>query len=243
MSLQYNFSALDYARAIAPVKLVLDSFQRETKEWRSLEAQGQFVEFIKSLRADGGPFKSYLKRLVQQYVARVEACSEKQIEDDSLVVLILELNMAKDVAIPDPLESCYVSFRIPSDNDSTNDLPLRLRVFPRHNDVALKLWEAGACLAEYLLENPQYVAGKDCCELGSGIGLTGLVVAGCCQAKSVYMTDYTEACLTNLKHNIRVNSEWLQARTSRQRDELISEVSFEECSMSSIHNLISSFVA
>ena len=87
---------------------------------------------------------------------------------------------------------------------------LRLRVFPRHNDVALKLWEAGACLVEYLLRNPHHVAGKNCCELGARVGLTGLVVSACCQPTSYHMTDYTEACLSNLEHNIQINNDLLQ---------------------------------
>jgi predicted nicotinamide N-methyase len=46
-------------------------------------------------------------------------------------------------------------------------------------------------------------------ELGAGVGLTGFVIAGCCGAKSVHMTDYTDACLLNLAHNILINNGWL----------------------------------
>jgi predicted nicotinamide N-methyase len=78
--------------------------------------------------------------------------------------------------------------------------------------VALKVWEAGACLAEYLIQNPHYMKGKKGFELGAGVGLTGLVAMACCEPLSIHMTDYTEAGLNNLQHNININSEWIQKR-------------------------------
>ena len=75
---------------------------------------------------------------------------------------------------------------------------------------SLRLWEAGACLAEYFLVNKRLSSGKNFIELGAGVGLTGLVVAGCCGATSVHMTDYTDACLLNMEHTIETNEEWLK---------------------------------
>jgi predicted nicotinamide N-methyase len=101
----------------------------------------------------------------------------------------------------------YQSFRVGSD---TSNHHLKIRVFPQHNDVALKVWEAGACLAEYLMAYPDMVANKRVIELGAGVGLTGLVMAACCQPISVYMTDYSATCLENMNHNIAINQKWIQ---------------------------------
>lgn len=223
-----SFTTLDFMRAIAPVKVVLESFQRENNDWCGVESQGRFANLVECLRADKfKPLHSYMKSLVRQYVGQVEAC-DYEIENDSLLSLILDFSMTKDSIVPDPLESCYISFRVKPSQDGDDSL-LRLRVFPRHNDVALKLWEAGACLAEYLMHNPHHVTGKNCCELGSGIGLTGLVVMSHCQPTSIHMTDYTDACLSNLKHNVQVNGDWLQKcihEEGRSLDEVITQVSF-----------------
>jgi hypothetical protein len=211
MALQ-SFATQDLARALAAVHLVVNAFIVEaTSEWSSVESQGRFAEIVESLRLNKfGPSETYLKTLVRHYVARVET-SPNPLANDKLLSLIFHFSMTKETSPPNPLESCYVSFRIPTRGD--NDL-VRFRVFPRHNDVALKVWEAGACLAEFLVRNPDHVAGKHCCELGSGVGLTGVVVAGCCQPTSFFMTDYTEACLVNLEHNIAINQAWLRKSTA-----------------------------
>jgi len=213
---------------MAPVTVVLESFLRDTDDWSSVESQGRFAQLIESQRNDFGPSESYLKSLVRQYVSQVDA-SNNPVEDDDLLGLILFYSMTKDSVVPDPLESCHVSFRIPTSQDL-----LRLRVFPRHNDVALKVWEAGACLAEYLLQNPQHVAGKQCCELGAGVGLTGLVVAAFCRPARLHMTDYTEACLSNLRHNIHINNEWLRKciGDDDEAEGIIMQVSCTTCQMS-----------
>ena len=137
--------------------------------------------------------------------------------------------MTKCSTLPDPTSCSLVTFRIPkssskksNDNDastSTNnredddDDIIQIRTYPHHNDVGVaKVWEAGACLAEYIIYNPHCVEDKNVVELGAGVGLTGLIAAGVCQAKSMHMTDYTEVCLDNLSYNVDINEEWLRKR-------------------------------
>lgn len=201
-----TFATLSLVRAMAPVKIVLESFQQEHKDLLNVEVQGCFATVIQeTLQTEYHPGKSYLKSLVRQYVSQVDASSH-DVQDEALLELILYFSMMKDSALPDPLESCHVSFSL-----AEEDL-LRLQVVPRHNNVALKVWEAGACLAEYLIQNPHYIKGKKGFELGAGVGLTGLVAMACCEPKAIHMTDYTEAGLNNLQHNIDINSEWIQKR-------------------------------
>jgi predicted nicotinamide N-methyase len=137
-----------------------------------------------------------------------------QVEDETLAELIAD-HVVESAAgggvgggdAPDPDANGYVSFRLPQ-QDSDN--VVGIRVFPHHNDVGLRrVWEAGACLAEYLLSHPDLIRDKKVIELGAGVGLTGIVAAGLCQPMHVHMTDYTEACLDNMEHNISVNEDWL----------------------------------
>jgi predicted nicotinamide N-methyase len=87
---------------------------------------------------------------------------------------------------------------------------LRIRVFPYHNDVALRLWEAGGFLAEYFVKHPDLVSSKHVIELGAGVGLTGLVLAAICNPASIYLTDYTDVSRRNLQHNLDLNRELLR---------------------------------
>jgi len=89
---------------------------------------------------------------------------------------------------------------------------LRIKVYPHHNDVGVaKVWEAGACLAEFIFHNAHCIRGRRVIELGAGVGLTGLVAAANF-AKSVHMTDYTNATLENLSYNVSINNKWLKER-------------------------------
>ena len=214
MKASQSFSTQDLARALVAVHVVVNDFiAKSPDDWSNVVNQGRFAQIVESLRMnDFGPPETYLKRLVRHYVSCIEASIHQVVEDDKLLSLIFHFVMTKETIPPDPLESCYVSFRFPGTGNTDF---VRFRLFPRHNDVALKLWEAGACLAEFLLWNPNHVAGKNCCEFGSGVGLTGTVVAGCCQPSSYLMTDYTEACLRNIEHNVEINQVWLRERIAR----------------------------
>ena len=92
------------------------------------------------------------------------------------------------------------------DDDVEDDVP------QSQSPYQSKVWEAGACLAEYLVRYPERVRGQDVVELGAGVGLTALVAAGVAGANLVHATDYTEACLDNLAHNVPTmieNGTWL----------------------------------
>ena len=78
-----------------------------------------------------------------------------------------------------------------------------VRVYPHHNDVGVRrVWEAGACLAEYLIQHPYVVRGRSVMEVGSGVGITGLIVVVFCRPSHVSLTYSTDACLTNIGHNV-----------------------------------------
>ena len=184
------------------------------------------------------PTRRYLRLLLTRYDSKMEREADCQIEDEALAELIAVHAFGPSLLAsppsvggpaagsgmgggdaPDPDAYGYVSFQVPQ-NGSTNICTFSppdnknnivgIRVYPHHNDVGIrKVWEAGACLAEFLIEHPALIRDKKVLELGAGVGLTGIVAAGLCQAKHLHMTDYTEACLDNMEHNITVNKDWL----------------------------------
>ena len=89
-----------------------------------------------------------------------------------------------------------------------------VRVYPHHNDVGVwRVWEVGACLDEYLIQPPDTVWGWSVMDVGSRVGLPGLVVAGLCRPSRVSLTNFTSACLINLDHNVEVvNRYWMEGR-------------------------------
>ena len=177
------------------------------------------------------PSRRYVHKLVHQYTSYLDGCNI-ELEDDNLASLVCYFSMTRCANFPDPASSCVATFKVPRRRLSNNDeheciddsipIPqsasiktdtLRIRTYPYHNDVGVaKVWEAGACLAEYIMYNPQLVCDRNVVELGAGVGLTGLVAAGVAQAKTVHMTDYTEACMDNLAYNVCDNRDWLVRR-------------------------------
>lgn len=170
--------------------------EAETESWA--DVQENFASLLASCWTDPGPSPRYLKALIKLFVATLER-DGAYISSDSLMNLIFRAGLAEDLP-PEPEESCYLSFVMKTSaplhplnpQKIKNSGVLRIRIFPYHNDVALRLWEAGATLAEYFLEYPSLIEGKRVIELGAGVGLTGLVIAGCCGAEHVYLTDYTQ---------------------------------------------------
>ena len=165
------------------------------------------------------PSRRYIQKLVQRYTSQLET-NNIELEDDNLASLVCYFSMTRcggSGTLPDPTNCSLVTFCIPQseskDRAKDDDDILQIRTYPHHNDVGIaKVWEAGACLAEYITSYPQYIEGKSILELGAGVGLTGLIASGVAKAKSVHLTDYTEVCLDNLGYNVRENSEWLKGR-------------------------------
>lgn len=233
---RYSTEAL--IRSMSNINTVLSSFELSYKDEKVDEkgdvtpphlrddAQEKFAAIINSIiyNEDGTeakflPTNRYIKKLLQKYVSQVEQYST--IENETFLEIMMEYQFRTTEGgdMPNPCASCHVSFEIPQCGDEhidTNNL-VGTRVYPQHNDVGVrKLWEAGACLIEYLIRNPELVDGKAVVELGAGVGTTGIIVAGLCKTKSMHMTDYTDATLLNMIHNVAINKEW----TKRVRESL-----------------------
>ncbi|KAK9732245.1 methyltransferase [Popillia japonica] len=66
-------------------------------------------------------------------------------------------------------------------------------------------WQAALGLSEWCLQNRSLLTNKTILELGSGVGLTGLVVALNCEPKQYNFTDCHTKVLETLRDNISLN--------------------------------------
>jgi len=74
-----------------------------------------------------------------------------------------------------------------------------------HRDVGMALWPAGYVFAEWLIENPTLFQGRRVLSLGSGCGLTEIVMAQVTEYHSIVATDYTADIVSNLHINLMRN--------------------------------------
>mmetsp|Transcript_17562 Transcript_17562/g.33305 ORF Transcript_17562/g.33305 Transcript_17562/m.33305 type:complete len:418 (+) Transcript_17562:48-1301(+) len=195
-------------------------------EWGE-KAQGAFAGILfKIVQLPNGkpapfqPTNRYIRKLLQRFASRVEKVTN--LENEAFAELMFKYHLRPTKGDhPDPNLSCHVSFSLSFATSSQDkDHPIiGIKIFPHHNDVGVRrVWEAGAALAEYLFENPQLVRQKNICEIGAGVGLTGISIAGLCDTKSVHMTDYTDSTLVNMEHNVLQNEGWFTNTKTEQVD-------------------------
>ena len=110
----------------------------------------------------------------------------------------------------------FLSYDVPvvagveHDGDSLSNCPmvnLALAVEPQHNEVGLRMWEAGYLLTEYVLVNPSSVRGLRVVELGAGLGLTGIAASACSGAGHIVLTDCAMGVLENLEDGLELNAQ------------------------------------
>lgn len=73
-------------------------------------------------------------------------------------------------------------------------------------DVGLVMWPAAVILSRMLCKHPEKIRGKCVLEIGSGLGLTGLVASHI--ASDVTLSDFNPAVLRNLEANVSLNAGW-----------------------------------
>ncbi|CAN8002252.1 unnamed protein product [Ixodes hexagonus] len=71
--------------------------------------------------------------------------------------------------------------------------------------TGLRAWQASKFLAEWCLENQEILHGKRVLELGSGVGLTGLVVCRACRPCCYTFTDGHEGVVRVIEENVGAN--------------------------------------
>lgn len=71
-------------------------------------------------------------------------------------------------------------------------------------DVGLVMWPAAVILSRMLCKHPEQIRGKSVLEIGSGLGLTGLVASH--MASDVTLSDFNPLVLRNLEANVALNA-------------------------------------
>lgn len=72
--------------------------------------------------------------------------------------------------------------------------------------TGLNVWEAALALCEWAIKNKEAINSKHLLELGSGTGLSGLVIAKCCNPASMALTDGNDKVLEYLRENVQINN-------------------------------------
>lgn len=197
---------------MAPAQSVLEMLSLEMKSSSEFEIQEYFASIlIECWSSEFAVSRRYLKHLLRKYIS--DHIVNENFESDALLEILNDTLRCGDDQVSSD-ESCYV-YVMPE-----HEIALRIRIYPTHNDVALRIWEAGAYLAEYLIANCNLVRDRSVLELGAGTGVTGLLLAGLAGAKEVLCSDFTDMCLQNMDHNISINNEWLLDQG--QRPEAVS---------------------
>jgi predicted nicotinamide N-methyase len=93
-----------------------------------------------------------------------------------------------------PLENCTRNIILKEDIRLISD-----------GTTGLRTWQAALALSEWVLSNTACFHSKIILELGSGIGLTGLVISMLCTPQAVYLSDCHPSVLTTLCDNISFN--------------------------------------
>jgi len=109
-------------------------------------------------------------------------------------------------------EYCYKTYSLPNGQRITQKESLSLVT---DGTTGLTVWQASKYLAEWLIENPSQVLNKCVLELGSGLGLLGLIVCAVCQPAQYTFTDHHPQVLDKLQNNINIPCNLLHSHNVR----------------------------
>ncbi|KAL3269942.1 hypothetical protein HHI36_008998 [Cryptolaemus montrouzieri] len=167
---------------------------------------------------------SYQKRFLKVYIDYLE--SKKSIVGDAVYNAFGRL-----VALP--VDSSFYYVHYPIKFKESESLPL---IILKENiniisegTTGLRTWQASLALAEWALQNRVYVEKKDILELGSGIGLTGLIVSLLTKSSKYILTDCHPSVLSVLRENVKFNTETINKGKSELSANDIFGTNLDSC--------------
>eukprot|EP01080_Neovahlkampfia_damariscottae_P011893 gene11893-5299_t len=184
----------------------LENFSKLHKnDYLSLEAQEYFFKKIyKEELVQKYPLPSrYIKRIFKKYYEEIEYKGEEGVLESLMETYFGIINSTESTNNSYSQRALEVSHRIYS---YENDGDLVIRVWPEFSQVGLAMWPAGWYICELILKNREIFKNKNVLELGSGVGLTGIVLRKYCETKNIYMTDYLDTVLKNCEKNNEINN-------------------------------------
>lgn len=80
----------------------------------------------------------------------------------------------------------------------------QIEIFPEtHFPYWSQVWPSAVAMAQFLVENPDYIQHKKVLELAAGLGLPSLIAAKF--AKEVYCTDYLQEAISTINQSVEHN--------------------------------------
>ncbi|KAJ2775340.1 hypothetical protein IWQ56_000116 [Coemansia nantahalensis] len=148
------------------------------------------------------PSGAYVVRFLKEYIRRIEGVPDHCLDDELLEHYVAQL-ASTDTGPGVWRGACYRTYTLDAEQQTRVVLQEEQSMISQ-GTTGLQMWEAGLCLADYVLVNPDIVRAKNVVELGAGCGLAGLVCAAA-GAAQVVLTDFNGAVLQQLEHNRRIN--------------------------------------
>ena len=149
------------------------------------------------------PSKKYIRSLFRGIKSAIETeisiDQEPCYHDQLMELLVQHITQVSDVEEED---AGFVTYRTERGNQ------VNLSIYRSHNQVGTRIWSAGIFLSELFIKISSCFHQKVLCELGSGVGVSLIYLAGCNPShypKTMYLTDYPTDVLELLKQNINNN--------------------------------------
>ncbi|OWA53164.1 putative Protein-lysine N-methyltransferase EEF2KMT [Hypsibius exemplaris] len=148
------------------------------------------------------PPAGYRKKFLRVFVEEVEALEWEVFEEVWLVSsACCQEDSAKTSASIDDAGKTYFL-----DDDGSRYVSIPYEPFVIANGTTgLSAWDAGFYLVEWLTMHPELVRRKCVVELGSGSGLSGLLICKLFTPSSYTFTDHREDILERIRRNISLN--------------------------------------
>ncbi|XP_028310289.1 protein-lysine N-methyltransferase EEF2KMT-like isoform X1 [Gouania willdenowi] len=140
------------------------------------------------------PSVRYRRSFLSELIRRQEALDGEYLDD--LYEAFAEVIGEKEK------NECYKSYILPSGD--VVSLQESVAVISE-GTTGLVTWEASQYLSEWALEHTQMFRGRSVLELGSGVGLVGVVICRCCSPSTFVFSDCHDSVLDKLRRNVELN--------------------------------------
>ncbi|GFT33686.1 protein-lysine N-methyltransferase EEF2KMT [Nephila pilipes] len=202
---------------------ILSCFENEALQSLNTEAQERIVEITirNPLCRKYAPPLSYQKFFLRCLHDSVEKFGS-ECSDDLMKTYTDILTMQDDGRVS------YHSYKI--DGNCTITLQESSCIVVK-NTTGLQTWEAGKYLSEWCIRNPLNFERKTVLELGSGIGLLGIVVLKFCNPLKYIFSDKSPEVLKFLSSNIKINIQDFNNSAIEQLQLFWSDVTEKEANL------------